>query len=157
MRALICDNAYTFALKHTIVLDTSMIVSDKLSSSRFESKHYSYPTLMHNITNYQAKWYIIPGTKAAWRGIDIFSNSASTSSSFSSWVGWLKSKEAEWLLIIWKTFGGGGVHGFLRGLKWHFWIHLYCSLKSHDLSFIHICSVQLICFQIWKWIFENPT
>ena len=74
-----------------------------------------------------------PGTKAAWRGMDdIFSNSASTSSS-SSWVGWLKSNEAEWLLIMWKTLGGGGVHGFLLGLKNHIYgnaryLHMQCAM-----------------------------
>ena len=56
---------------------------------------------------------ILPGIKAAWRGLARFS--MSTISSSSSWV---RSNEAEWLeAITWKTFGGGGVQGFLRG-RW---------------------------------------
>ena len=55
----------------------------------------------------------LPGIKAAWRGLARFS--MSTISSSSSWV---RSNEAEWLeAMTWKTFGGGGVQGFLRG-RW---------------------------------------
>ena len=57
--------------------------------------------------------YFSPGRKAAWRGLARFS--ISTISSSSSWV---RSKEATWPLVAmaWKTLGGGGVQGFLRGL-----------------------------------------
>ena len=68
---------------------------------------------IHTLTDDINIFLSLPGIKAAWRGLARFS--MSTISSSSSWV---RSNEAEWLeAMTWKTFGGGGVQGFLRG-RW---------------------------------------